>query len=161
VFHRDGTANGNMGGNKIKVYDRDGKHRKVLAPFPADIPPEKVQALGVFRTPEGDLVPHVHNWETLSVYPYNVGVRGRDMPEYSCPAGDSRGRVYWLVKGPALVAVDADGGIPHDMFLGPKLLPEIKDLRLAGELHLYWSELPSLAVSSDDRYVYFAGLSRG
>src|SRR5262249_50875370 len=147
VFHKDGTANGNMGGHKIKVYDRDGKHRKVLTPFPADIAPEKVKALGTFRTPEGDLVPHVHNWETLSFYPDNNGVRGRDMPEMSCPAVDSRGRVYWLVKGPTLVAVDADGGIPYDTFLGPRLLPEIKDLRLSGELYRYWSERPSLAVS--------------
>lgn len=161
VFHRDGTVNGNMGGHKIKVYDRDGKHRKVLAPFPADIAPEKVTALGTFKTADGDLVPHIHNWETLSFYPDNVGVRGRDMPEYSCPAVDSKGRVYWLTKGPALAAVDADGGIPYDTFLGPKLLPEIKDVRLAGENYMYYSDLPSLAVSSDDKYVYFAGLFAG
>ena len=161
VFHRDGTANGNMGGDKIKVYNRDGKHLKVLTPFPADIAPEKVKALGTFQTKDGDLVPHIYNWETLSFYPDNVGVRGRDMPPHSCPAVDSKGRVYWLVKGPALAAVDADGGIPYDSFLGPKLLPDIKDLRLAGEEYLYWSERPSLAVSSDDKYVYFAGLSVG
>src|SRR5262245_43750021 len=161
AFHVDGTANGNMGGHKIKVYDRNGKHLKALTPFPADIAPEKVKALGTFRTAEGDLVPHIHNWETLSFYPDNTGARGRDMPELSCPAVDSRGRVYWLVKGPALVAVDADGGIPYDTFLGPKLLPEIKDLRLASALYHYWSERPCLAVSSDDRFVYFAGLSTG
>jgi outer membrane protein assembly factor BamB len=161
VFHKDGTANGNMGGHKIKRYDRDGKHPRVVTPFPADIAPEKVKALGVFQTAEGELVPHIYNWETLSFYPDNVGVRGRDMPEFSCPAVDSRGRVYWLVKGPALAAVDADGGIPHDTFLGPRLLPEIKDLRLAGELHQFWSERPSLAVSGDDRHVYFAGLAAG
>jgi outer membrane protein assembly factor BamB len=161
VFDRDGTVNGNMGGHKIRVYSRDGKHAKMLAPFPADIAPEKVKALGVFRTADGDLVPHMYNWETLSFYPDNVGVRGRDMPELSCPAVDSRGRVYWLVKGPALVAVDPDGGIPYEAFLGPKLLPDVKELRLAGEGYHYWSELPSLAVSSDDKTIYFAGLSTG
>jgi hypothetical protein len=161
AFHVDGTANGNMGGHKIKLYDRDGKHLKALTPFPADIAPERVKALGVFRTAEGDLVPHVHNWETLSFYPDNVGIRGRDMPECSSPAVDSKGRVYWLVKGPALAAVDADGGIPFDTFLGPRLLPDVKDMRLADELYRYWSERPSLAVSSDDKYVYFAGLSTG
>ena len=40
-------------------------------------------------------------------------------------------------------------------------LPDIKDLRLAGENYHYWSDLPCLAVSSDDKYVYFAGLSTG
>jgi DNA-binding beta-propeller fold protein YncE len=161
VFHRDGTVNSNMGGHKIKVYDRDGKHRKVLTPFPADIAFDKVKALGTFRTDGGDLIPHMHNWETLSFYPDNVGVRGRDMPEYSCPAVDSKGRVYWLVKGPCLVAVDADGGIPYESFLGPKLLTDIKDLRLANENYHYWSDVPSLAVSSDDRFVYFTGLNVG
>ena len=161
VFHRDATVNGNMGGHKIKIYDRAGQHQKVLAPFSADIAPEKVKPLGVFQTAEGDLVPHIYNWETLSFYPDNVGVRGRDMPEYTCPAVDSKGRVYWLVKGPALVAIDADGGIPYEKFLGPKLLTDIKDVRLAGENYLYWSDVPSLAVSSDDKYVYFAGLNVG
>lgn len=160
VFHRDGTANGNQGGHKVKVYTREGKHEKVLVPFPADIEPRKVKALGTFRDGD-DLVPHVHNFQTLSFYPDHVGIRGRDMPEYSCPAVDSKGRVYWLVKGPCLVAVDADGGIPYDTYLGPKLLTGVKDVRLAGEGYLYWSEHPCLAVSGDDKHVYFAGLSVG
>jgi hypothetical protein len=161
VFHRDGTANGNMGGDKIKLYDRDGKHLKVLTPFPADLPLERVKALGTFQTAEGDLIPHVHNWETCGVYPDSVGYRGRDMPALTCPAVDSKGRIYWLIHGPSLVAVDLDGGIPYDKFIGPKLLPDIKDLRLAGPEYMYWSEKPSLAVSSDDKFVYFAGLSAG
>ena len=33
VFHKDGTANGNMGGHKIKVYTREGKHQKVQQRF--------------------------------------------------------------------------------------------------------------------------------
>src|SRR5438552_84334 len=87
----DFAVNGKMGGCKIKVYNREGKHQKALTPVPADIAAEKVKALGVFRTAEGDLVPHVHNWETLSFYPDHVGVRGRDMPQSSSPAVDSRG----------------------------------------------------------------------
>src|SRR5205085_1550091 len=35
------------------------------------------------------------------------------------------------------------------------------DLRLAGDNSQYWSERPCLAVSTDDKYVYFAGLSSG
>jgi outer membrane protein assembly factor BamB len=160
VFHKDGTANANQGGHKVKVYTRDGKHHKVLVPFPADIDPKKVRALGVFRDGD-DLVPHVHNFQTLSFYPERVGVRGRDMPEYTSPAVDSKGRLYWLVKGPSLVAVEADGGIPYDDHLGPKLLPDVKELRLAGEGYHYWSERPCLAVSGDERSIYFAGLSTG
>lgn len=161
VFHRDGTVNGNMGGHKVRLYHRDGSPHKVLVPFPADIAAERVRPLGTFQTATGELVPHVHNFETLSFYPDRVGVRGRDMPELSCPAVDSRGRVYWLAKGLTLVAVDADGGIPYESFLGPRLLPDIKELRLAGEGYHFWSEKPCLAVSSDDQFVYFAGLATG
>src|SRR5579872_2504412 len=42
VFHRDGTINGNMGGDKLKVYNRDGTHQKVLVPFHANIAAERV-----------------------------------------------------------------------------------------------------------------------
>ncbi|MCS7046930.1 MAG: hypothetical protein NZO58_11285, partial [Gemmataceae bacterium] len=161
VFHRDATVNGNMGGTKLKVYDRDGRHLKVLVPYPADIAYARVKALGSFQTDTGELVPRIHNWETLSYYPDHIGVRGRDMPEYSSPAVDTKGRVYWLVKGPCLVAVDADGGIPYPDFLGPKLLGDIKELRLAGETYHFGTDLPSLAISSDEQHVYFAGLFVG
>ena len=55
VFHAENTANDNMGGHKIKVFTRDGKHHKVLVPFPADIAPEKLKALAPFRDEAGDL----------------------------------------------------------------------------------------------------------
>ena len=160
VFHRDGTANGNMGGHKIKLYGRDGKPQRVLAPFPADIAPEKLKALGIFKTPEGDLVPHVHNYETLGFYPDSIGVRGRDMPPLSSPAVDASGRVYWLVKGPSVCALDGDGGVPYEAFIGPKLLPEIKNLRAANE-YMYGLDGVSLAASSDGQWLYFAGLGTG
>src|SRR5690349_13241562 len=66
-----------------------------------------------------------------------------------------------MIRGPALCAVDADGGIPYDTFIGPKLLTDIQGLRMAGEPYEFISEKPALAVSSDDKYVYFAGLTRG
>jgi hypothetical protein len=160
MFNADSVANGNMGGHKIKVFSRDGKEIKALTPFPADIAPSKIKALGVFQTPEGDLVPRMYNWEQLSYYPDANGVRGRDMPTYSCPAVDSKGRVYWIVHGPSLCAVDADCGIPYDTFLGPRMLGDIKNLRMAAELGYNW-DVPNLAVSSDDKFIYFAGLSTG
>jgi hypothetical protein len=157
AFHGDGTANGNMGGMKLKVFNREGKHLKALMPFPADIAPAKLKALGVFQTSEGDLVPHVYNTEQLSFYPDTVLYRGHSSP-YCSPAVDSKGRVYWMIKHAVICCVDADGGIPFDTFLGPKLLPDIKDVRLRDEYN-YGLDHPCLAVSSDDKYIYFAGLS--
>ena len=34
---------------------------------------------------------------------------------------------------------------------GPLLLPDIKEVRLASENYHYWSDVPSLAVSTDDK----------
>jgi DNA-binding beta-propeller fold protein YncE len=161
AFHMDTCANSNMGGNKLKIYGRDGKHQKVLLPFPADISPDRVKALGVFQSPEGDIIPHIYNYETLSFYPDTIGVRGRDMPSLaSSPAVDSKGRIYWLLKDCVLCALDADGGVPYDKFLGPKLLTEVKNLCMANE-YMFGVDTPSLAVSSDDAYVYISGLHTG
>jgi DNA-binding beta-propeller fold protein YncE len=161
AFHGDGTANGNMGGTKLALFSREGHRLRSLIPFAADLAPEKLRPLGVFAGPDGAVVPRVHNWETLSFYPDTVGVRGREMPDHSSsPAVDSKGRAYWLVKGPVLCAVDADGGIPYGSFLGPPLLPGIKNLRMRNE-YLYRQEKPSLAVSGDERFLYFAGLGTG
>ena len=161
AFHADGTANGNMGGVKIKLFDREGRHLKALSPFPADIPVARIKALNPFTTTEGDLVPHVHNCETLSFYPDALGVRGRDMPEFtSQPAVDARGRAYWIVKGPAICALDADGGTPYDTFIGPRLLPEIKNLRMENQ-YLFGKDAPCLAASGDGKHLYVAGLWTG
>ncbi len=160
LFHRDATANGNMGTNKIKIVSREGNQLRALMPFPADIAPEKVKPLGVFRTKEGDLVPRVHNYEQLSFYPDPLGSRGRSMPDCSSPVVDSKGRLYWLVKGPALASLDADGGVPYESFIGPRLLPEVEDLRMANRW-MFWRDAPCLALSSDGKHLYFAGLFVG
>ena len=161
AFHGDGTANGNMGGVKLALFDREGRHVRAVMPFAADVPPDKLRPLGVFTAPDGALVPRVHNWETLSFYPDTMGIRGRDMPEHtSSPAVDSKGRAYWLVKGPALCAIDADGGAPYEPFVGPRLLPDVKDLRMGNE-YLFRQDKPSLAVSGDENHLYVAGLWTG
>ena len=77
LVYFDAEKSGTMGGIKIKVYNREGKHLKAILPFRADIAPEKVKALGVLQDADGALVPRVHNYETLSFYPDTIGLRGR------------------------------------------------------------------------------------
>ncbi|KPJ73881.1 MAG: hypothetical protein AMS14_06185 [Planctomycetes bacterium DG_20] len=62
--------------------------------------------------------------------------------------------------GPALASVDTDGGVPYDTFIGPRLLPDIKNLR-AASIWTYDQDQPAIAVSSDENYVYVAGLGVG
>jgi hypothetical protein len=162
IFHRDPTPNAlNSGSIKLKVLNRDGKHVRALMPFPADIAPDKVKAFGVFQTKDGELVPRVHNWMQLSFYPDPLMANGHSMPEGCCPAVNSKGRIYWLIHGPSLVALDAEGGAPFDSFVGPKLFPDIKNIRM-GSRFVYQNERPPcLAVSGDDKYVYISDLCTG
>ncbi|MHC4917019.1 MAG: hypothetical protein ACYTGB_16190, partial [Planctomycetota bacterium] len=151
AFYHDITANGNQGGVKLKVLARDGKHQKMLIPFPADVPYERVKATGAFQDSDGSLVPNCHNWHSLNFYPDTIPTRGRSMSPTGCPIVDGKGRVYWMIRGGRLCALDPDGGVPYGDFLGPELFPELK--------HVYGR--PSLAFSSDGKYVYAGGISVG
>ena len=93
LFHKDPTANWNMGGEKIKIITRDGKHVRAVTPFPADAPPENVKALGVFHT-AGDLVPRIYSIQQLGVYPDPKGTGGSSRPAHSSPVVNSRGRAH-------------------------------------------------------------------
>ncbi|MGQ9662523.1 MAG: hypothetical protein ACUVWX_09335 [Kiritimatiellia bacterium] len=79
-------------------------------------------------------------------------------PEH--PVVDSRGRVYWMVMGPAIAALEADGSVPYESLTGPALLLEIKSLTMANQYHLAHSR-PALALSGDEKFLYFAGLTSG
>jgi len=152
LFHAD-FGLPNWGGTKIKIISREGKHLRAVMPCPADLAPERTKALGAFRSPEGDLVPYVRHLRLLSFYPEPTEA----IPGSCSPAVDSKGRVYWLVLGPALAALDADGGAAYETVVGPRLLPDIKNLRMSN-MYMYGGERPSLALSGDEKHLYFSGL---
>ncbi|MBM4042892.1 MAG: hypothetical protein FJ290_30755, partial [Planctomycetes bacterium] len=148
AFYHDPTANGNQGGVKVKVLDRQGRHIRQIVPFPADLPYERVKATGAFQDADGALVPHCHNWHSLSFYPDTVAARGRSMSDFSQPVVDPNGRLYWIIFGGRLCAIDADGGIPYDTFLGPPMFPDSPCPM----------GMPALALSGDGKHLYAAGI---
>jgi hypothetical protein len=152
------------GGNKLKLLSPEGRHVRALIPFPADIPADRIKPLGAFATPEGDLIPRIHGYHQCSFYPLPEGVAqgtSASVPSAFSPAVDSGGRVYWLTVGPHIACVDAEGGVPYGIFLGPRLLTEVKDLTLSSRYLGAAEEQPCLAVSSDDRWLYISGLRAG
>ncbi|MBM4043201.1 MAG: hypothetical protein FJ290_32335, partial [Planctomycetes bacterium] len=148
AFYQDPTANGNQGGMKVKVFDRQGRHLRQIVPFPADLPYERVKATGAFQDADGRIVPQTHNWHSLSFYPDTVEARGRSMSDFSQPVVDASGRLYWIIFGGRLCAVDADGGIPYDTFLGPPMFPDSPCPM----------GMPALALSGDGTHLYAAGI---
>ncbi|MCX7590898.1 MAG: hypothetical protein N2255_04650, partial [Kiritimatiellae bacterium] len=157
VFHRDPT-DAHWGSTKIKILARDGHHVRAVMPFAANLPDEKLRPARPFRTGSGELVPRIHDLLRLNFYCEYSDPFWRMPPQ--CPVVDSRGRVYWMVMGPAIAALDADGGIPYDTLTGPPLLPEIPALTMANQYYLAHSR-PCLALSSDEKFLYFAGLTSG
>jgi len=149
AFYKDPTANGNQGGLKIKILDRDGKHLRHLMPFSAALPFDRVKATGAFQDEAGNTVPRVWNWHTLNFYPDPQIARYRSMSALSLPAVDANGRVCWIVSGARLAALDADGGVPYDTFISEPLTAAWKG---AGAV------VPSLAASGDGKWLYLAGL---
>ncbi|MHC4917505.1 MAG: hypothetical protein ACYTGB_18670, partial [Planctomycetota bacterium] len=156
VFHLDSVSNGNQGGLKIRVIDREGHYKRMLLPYPADIPYEKAKPLGAFKDAEGRLVPYVQNYQTLSLLPDVSGVRGRTIYT-ACPAVDSKGGVHWLVRGGRMMSLDSRGGCPYAEFIGPALFPGDKTMMINDR---YKTESASMAVGEGDKYVYISGLHR-
>ena len=157
VFHRDAT-DAHWGSQKIKILNRDGTHQRAIMPFPADMAPERLKPLGVLQTEQGDLVPRIHDLLRLNFYSDYADPFWRSPAQ--CPVVDSRGRVHWLVMGPAVASLDADGGVPYESLVGPRLLPDIKGLTMASQW-FYAHSRPGLALSSDEKFLYFAGLTIG
>jgi len=151
AFYQDPTANGNQGGHKVRIIDREGRFVRQLLPFPADLPHGRVKATGAFVDDTGHLVPQVHNWHSLSYYPDTVLARGRSASNFLCPVVDPNGRLYWVVTGGRLCAIDADGGIPYDSFLSPPLFAGLE----------YPGGRPALALSDDGETLYVAGITDG
>ena len=152
AFYHDPTANGNQGGVKVKVLDRQGRHVRQILPFPADLPYDRIKATGAFQDEQGDLVPHCHNWHTLSFYPDTILARGRSMSDFSQPVVDGRGRLHWIIDGGRLCSLEADGSLAYATFLSEPLFPGLKDSERGR---------PALALSSDGKYLYAAGIHAG
>jgi hypothetical protein len=156
VFHPDAsTGAGHYGSPKIKVLTREGKYDHTVMPFASTLSPERLKALNVMQSEGGELVPRIYHYLRFSFYP-DPSWRS----PAQCPVVDSRGRVHWLVLGPALASLDADGGVPYDTLIGPNLLPGRKDLNMAN-MWFYGQSRPGLALSSDEKFLYFAGLTTG
>ena len=54
---------------RIKAFDRDGKYLRMVAPYPANLPEEKLKGIKRVEIAPGQACPFVYNAETRALVP--------------------------------------------------------------------------------------------
>jgi len=123
----------NSGGKKptrIYILDRRGKYVKSILPYPADLPQEKVKALGHLELTDGKRVPIIRQPITFTCYPemYGGGPGDFGMPQQTMALVDDQlvmtnpwqSSLGVQVTHRRLLILNTDGSIPEN-YLGPLL----------------------------------------
>jgi len=156
VFHVFGALHPNDGTVACSVFSRDGKYLRMILPYPANLPDEKLKGVRRIELKDGSKVPFIYQAETRSLVP-GAG----DLPaQRAVVTSDGRvafvGVQEWV--GDALryaqagvaqvVVIHSDGGTPPDGVLKTVLAARS-------------SSAASLALSPDEKTLYAAGLREG
>lgn len=157
VLHNHGSIHPEDGSGFCAVFDRSGKYRRTILPYPSRTPAERLPGVRQVRLAgTGETVPFIYNAELRSVVP------GTGQFILHQPAVTSDGRFVFLghqeVIGTMsryngsgirqLVVLNGDGSIPEG---GPLRTVLARSGKSGG----------SLAVAPDDRTFYACGISEG
>ena len=134
----------------VQVFLRDGTYERTIKPFPANLPADRVKALGAFQDDAGRLNPAVYQVMNMSAYPYE-DVANQTMavtPEGRLVFGVGDWHYADTQKGrrPRLATIDRDGGVPFSAYAGDVL----QDGMLLRN--------PYIALGADGKTVYLTGL---
>jgi NHL repeat len=146
VLSTIGAAVPNWQTDSLVALDREGKYKRTVLPFPANISKSKLGQLPTINL-EGRLSPLVHRIAGRSFYPGPSGSHGMTVT----PKGEilRMNGGYWGAKGTFLTAMGTDGGIPWGKYKGPNL-----GYKLDRKQTMY------LCTSSDGKWVYIAGIGK-
>jgi len=107
----------------IKAFDRDGVYLRMVAPYPANLPEDKLKGIKRIDVSPGRPVPFVYNAETRALVPglgenglHRMVVTSDSRLVFRGSRGINRNRDGYS----QLVALNTDGSIPSDGLLGPK-----------------------------------------
>ncbi len=132
----------------VHRFGRDGKYKKTIKPFPADLPAERVKAITKLTDAAGRPIPTVYRVLSVCFYPKE------DLAQQPAVTGD--GNLHLLTFRPAyrpgpekwLATIDRDGGVPYPEYAGG----ELPSATSAGN--------PMLAAASNGQSVFAIGLER-
>ncbi len=132
--------------NTIMIYDREGKYKRQIYPFPGNQPTDKVKGARVVQLTDGRWIPTIYAGLAHSILPWN------EFFSAQMPVVTPDGRFVFLsasgkhIRIPKrLLALGTDGSVPED-FAGPILLQE--EVRGIG----------SVACSPDGKLFYVTGM---
>jgi hypothetical protein len=155
LYTKGGGRDGGMGPHTdYRVFDRDGKYLRTIAPFPAGLKFEQVAGFGAFKTGENGkskYVPRVHEMRSYCFYPASMSG-----PRLTQLAVDKEGRCFFLAGGRRsghICVLDKNGAVPEGWsFKGKGIAGGNKKLRIGGGY---------LAMGSDHKRVYLSGIPKG
>jgi hypothetical protein len=153
VFHVVGGLHPDDGTVLVSVFDREGKYLRVILPYPANLPEEKLKGLRRMEIGKGVKVPFIYQGETRSIVP-GAGDLPRQRPVVT---RDGRlafvGIQEWV--GDALryanagltqvTVIHTDGSPPPEGVLKTTLA----EMSRSGA---------SLALSPDEKFLYASGM---
>ena len=153
VIHCFGEHHRGDASAAIAVFDRAGRYQRTIAPFPSDMPADKLKGVRTIKLDNGSRVPFVYQFETRSYLP-GLG----DIPRHrSVVTSDGRLVFSSIQEGPRCYAqpgesritvINTDGSVPDDGIL--------KSL-----IHPLTDTSASLALSPDEDIIYAAGVRAG
>jgi NHL repeat len=146
VLSSIGAAVPNWQTDSLVALDREGKYKRTVLPFPANISKSKLGKLPTVSI-DGQLSPLVHRIAGRSFYPGPSGSRGMTITPKGVILRMTGG--YWGSKGTFLTAMGTDGGIPWGKYSGPNL-----GYKLDRKKPMY------VCASSDGKWAYIAGIGK-
>ena len=158
LYTRGGGKDGGMGPRMdLRVYDREGKYARTIAPFPAGLGHERVKALGAFKVGENGYVPRVHAMRSYAFYP--VSIKG---PRTTQMAVSKEGHVFFMSGGtsnPHVCVLDKEGGVPEGWSFAGKGISTYDAKKGKDKNDPNLGPSGFLALSSDESKVYISGMN--
>lgn len=157
LYTKGGGRDGGMGpAVDYRIYSRDGRYIRTIAPFPAGLDRERVSGFGVLRVGEEQYIPRVHEMRSYNFYP--VDLRG---PRLTQMAVNQEGYLFFMSGGrddPRICVLDSHGGVPEGWSFAGKGINTHDPKKRKSKDNPNLAPSGFLACSADGKRIYLSGV---